>query len=85
MPSLGEELVFRGIYQGQLNDVFHRPWHIFGIQVGCGWILTAVLFAEVHAVHMTSAFRPQVSWPVATGTGCCLLRSEGAPGSGQLE
>lgn len=45
MPGLAEELVFRGVYQSLLNDVFGKPWRLAGAEFGWGLIIAAILFA----------------------------------------
>jgi membrane protease YdiL (CAAX protease family) len=45
MPGLAEELVFRGVYQSLLNDVFGKPWRLANAEFGWGLIITAIFFA----------------------------------------
>lgn len=46
--GVGEEILFRGLLQGALDEVLGRPWKIGGAQVGWGWIIQAVLFGITH-------------------------------------
>jgi membrane protease YdiL (CAAX protease family) len=48
IPGISEELVFRGIFQSLLNQVFPRRWHFAGAAFGWGAVLTAVLFSVAH-------------------------------------
>jgi uncharacterized protein len=50
MPGIGEELVFRGVFQSLLNRAFGKPRTLLNAQVGWGLILTALLFGAVHLV-----------------------------------
>jgi len=52
MPGLAEELVFRGVFLTLLDRAFGRPWRIAGAEVGWGTIVTALVFAGVHAVDV---------------------------------
>lgn len=48
MPSLSEELIFRGILLALFTDVFGRPWRLGGAYIGWGLIATSVLFGFNH-------------------------------------
>jgi len=50
MPGLAEELVFRGVFQSVLNDVFGRPWTMARAAFGWGAILSTALFVLGHGV-----------------------------------
>lgn len=52
MPGIGEELVFRGVFQSLLNRAFGKPRTIWNAQVGWGLILTALLFGAMHLVSI---------------------------------
>ena len=45
MPGLAEELVFRGVFQSLLNEVFGTPWRLGGAHFGWGLIIASILFA----------------------------------------
>jgi membrane protease YdiL (CAAX protease family) len=55
MPGLAEELVFRGVYQSLLNDVFGKPWRLAGAEFGWGLIITAILFAGFNGLVAVDA------------------------------
>ena len=61
MPGLAEELVFRGVFQSLLNQVFGRPWRLLGTQVGWGYVLTTLLFTAAHGIFVNRALHPQFS------------------------
>jgi uncharacterized protein len=52
MPGLAEELVFRGVLLELCDRAFGRPWRIADADVGWGLIVTTILFAAVHSVHV---------------------------------
>lgn len=53
--GFGEEFVFRGYIQSRLNQVFGRPFCLFGIQFGAGLIATSLLFGLFHAFNTYDA------------------------------
>ena len=68
MPSLSEELVFRGVLLALLNDIFGRPWRLAGARVGWGLIITSVLFGFNHgALVLDTGLFLQPVLIVATG------------------
>jgi hypothetical protein len=62
--GFGEELVWRGYVQSRLNQVFHKPWQIAGIQFGPGLIITSLLFGFFHAFNTydPAAGRAELAW-----------------------
>lgn len=54
MPGIAEELVFRGILLGLLNKVYNKSIIIWQTPVGCGVIITSVLFGLVHSFNFDS-------------------------------
>lgn len=48
--ALPEEFFFRGYFQSTMNRMFSRPWRVLGVQLGWGWIITALVFAFAHSV-----------------------------------
>ena len=54
MPSLSEELIFRGILLALLNQVFGRPWRLAGAPVGWGLVITSALFGLTHGAAVTA-------------------------------
>lgn len=48
--ALPEEFFFRGFLQDRLGLFFKPRWNIFGVSLGWGWPLTALLFAFAHSV-----------------------------------
>ncbi len=49
MPSVAEELVFRGVFQSLLNETFGRSWRFGSAEFGWGALITAALFTIAHA------------------------------------
>lgn len=49
--GFGEEFVWRGYVQSRLNQVFGRPWRLFGITLGPGWVVASLLFGLTHAFN----------------------------------
>ena len=54
MPSLSEELVFRGVLLALLSGVFGRPWRLAGAHVGWGLVITSLLFGFDHGALVTN-------------------------------
>ena len=48
--GFGEEILFRGYVQGRLNEAFGLPYKFLGVSCGAGLIITALLFAMMHAL-----------------------------------
>ena len=61
LPGLAEELVFRGVFQSLLNQVFGRPWELLGAQVGWGYVITTLLFTVGHGLFVNSSLHVQTS------------------------
>lgn len=61
LPGIAEELVFRGVFQSLLNQVFSRPWKLLGAHVGWGFVLTTLLFAAGHGIFVNSSLHLQTS------------------------
>ena len=61
LPGLAEELVFRGVFQSLLNEVFGRPWRLLGAQVGWGYLITTLLFTVGHGIFVNSSLHLQTS------------------------
>lgn len=52
MPGIAEEMIFRGVFQSLLNEVWERRWRLWGAPFSWGLILTCMLFGIVHGVHV---------------------------------
>jgi uncharacterized protein len=66
MPGIAEELVYRGLMLGLLNQSFGRNLKMFGISFGWGSIITSIIFGLIHG------FDPQtlaISFFPVIGTG----------------
>lgn len=48
--ALPEELFFRGWLQTRLNQLFGRPWKLFGAHLGPGLFIAALAFASAHLI-----------------------------------
>lgn len=51
LPGLSEELLFRGLLLGILDNRLGQPWRLWGTNVGWGLIITTALFGLAHAVQ----------------------------------
>lgn len=49
MPGFDEEPFYRGTLLLALNEAFRRQWRVMGINLGCGGILSCLLFGMGHA------------------------------------
>lgn len=68
MPSLSEELIYRGILLMLLTEVFGKPWRLVGARVGWGLVMTSVLFGLVHGAAVTGTGIILAPFPIiATG------------------
>jgi membrane protease YdiL (CAAX protease family) len=47
--GFGEEIIYRGYVHSRLNEVFDRPYRFFGIPVGWGMLLSALVFGLTHS------------------------------------
>ncbi|MFA6242220.1 MAG: type II CAAX endopeptidase family protein [Candidatus Hydrogenedentales bacterium] len=54
--GFGEELLFRGFIQGELNRAFARRFRLFGVQCGWGLFIAATLFAVAHLLNPFNPF-----------------------------
>ena len=52
LPGIAEELAYRGVIQSQLNSIFPKSWKLFGVSLGWGFGITAVLFWAIHAFRV---------------------------------
>ena len=50
MPGLAEELLFRGVFQSLLNEVFGRPWSFANAQFGWALFVSTLLFATANGL-----------------------------------
>jgi len=50
LVALPEEFYFRGYFQSAMNRITERKWRILGVQLGWGWIITALVFAIAHSI-----------------------------------
>lgn len=58
LPGIAEEIVFRGILLGLLNQVFLKKWIILRTSFGKGLILTSILFGLVHGLSLNKSWIP---------------------------
>lgn len=49
--AVGEEIFFRGFWQGELNRAFGRPWSIGQTRFGWGVVAVALLFGVGHLLN----------------------------------
>lgn len=50
MPGIAEELAFRGVFLGLLNNVFTKSRRILGAEIGWGVVVTSLLFGFCHGI-----------------------------------
>lgn len=50
LPGITEEIVFRGLFLGLLNEIFPRRKTIFGAKLGYGALIVSLLFAFGHGL-----------------------------------
>lgn len=50
LPSLTEELIFRGILMGLFAGVITESWRLWGAAIGWGWLISGLLFGLVHGL-----------------------------------
>ncbi|MCK4663051.1 MAG: CPBP family intramembrane metalloprotease [Bacteroidales bacterium] len=55
MPGIAEELAFRGVFLGLLNNVFGKPVKIIGAKMGWGTVVTSILFGLWHGIGFDNA------------------------------
>lgn len=56
MPGISEEIIYRGLYLGLLNEIFERKKLIFGAYLGYGAIITIILFGLSHGISIDESF-----------------------------
>lgn len=52
--GFGEEIIYRGYIQTRLNQVFGKPYLVFGVPFGWGLILSSVIFGLSHVGIVSS-------------------------------
>ncbi len=55
MPGIAEELAFRGLFLGLLNNVFKKSRRILGAEMGWGAVVTSLLFGLWHGIGFDNA------------------------------
>ena len=61
--AIPEELFFRGYLQGRLNQIFGRPWRLWGTSIGPGLFIAAVVFSLCHLFIEANWLRLAVFFP----------------------
>jgi uncharacterized protein len=69
MPGISEELFFRGIFLGFLNNSFGKPWTVFGAKMGWGVVITTLLFGLGHGLFVEKDFHIVFNILSIIGTG----------------
>jgi len=69
MPSVVEEIVYRGILLMLLNEVFSKPYRIGQTQFGMGLIITALLFGLWHSLSIEEGGKLYMNWGAFLITG----------------
>ncbi len=65
--GFGEEILFRGYVQSRLNRAFGRPWRLFGVPVGWGWLIASAVFGLAHWLPNTGGTAWWALWTMASG------------------
>ena len=74
MPSLDDELFYRGVLLLVMNDAFTRRVEIFGAPVGYGGLLTSLLFGLAHGFgYSQGSFHFDLNMFVVTGLPSLIL------------
>jgi membrane protease YdiL (CAAX protease family) len=84
--GIGEEVFYRGYVQSRLNEVFGRPFHLWGVEFGAGLFVSSVLFGFLHASNSVDYFHGRFTFAwgfgvAAFGTGLlygCLREINGS-------
>lgn len=68
--GLGEELLYRGFFQGEFNRAWGRPYTIRGTRFGAGVLFTALLFGIAHWLNPFNPLRDRfaLAWLSFAGT-----------------
>jgi membrane protease YdiL (CAAX protease family) len=79
MPGPAEELVYRGVLLGVLDDALGRPLRVLEVRWGFGALLTTWAFFLGHTLAIDSAWRLTLDWGPALdfalfGVAMCWLR-----------
>jgi membrane protease YdiL (CAAX protease family) len=88
--AFGEELLYRGFFQGEFNRVWGRPWSFRGTPFGMGMVLTSFLFGVGHLLNPFNPLTGQwdLDWSYFAGTlllgGVLGLARERANGLGAV-
>jgi hypothetical protein len=63
--GFGEEIIYRGYIQSRLNQVFGKPYQVFGVSFGWGLILSSLLFGLSHVgiVSLLLGDSTGLTWP----------------------
>ncbi len=69
MPSIVEEIAYRGILLGLLNQVFPRNWKLGKAHIGWGVVITSILFGLLHGLRVDAHFAITFNWPPIILTG----------------
>lgn len=62
MPSIIEEIVFRGIILGLLNKIYVKCYSFKTIRYGMGLIISSLLFGMWHGVQLEEHFQIKIIW-----------------------
>lgn len=62
MPSLNEELVYRGLLPAILDRVLPNTRSVLGAPMGWGLVIASLLFGALHGLWLDEGFSVQVDW-----------------------
>ncbi len=69
LPGISEELMFRGILLGLLNQALARQWTFFGAHVGWGLVIISVLFGMGHGIRIDQQLHVMLNYSATLKTG----------------
>ena len=57
IPGISEELAYRGLFLGLLNNVFKKKCQIFNAEIGYGAVITSLIFGLIHVMGFDNEAR----------------------------
>jgi membrane protease YdiL (CAAX protease family) len=71
--GFGEELLFRGFFQGEFNRIFPRRFRLWGIHFGWSLIIVSLLFGLAHLMDPFDPFHDRYGIKVGAGISATLF------------
>jgi uncharacterized protein len=67
LQAIPQEILFRGYIQTRLNEVFGRPYTLFGISWGAGVVIASLLFGLLHVINPFNPFKGEYNLNIFWG------------------